>query len=365
MKHIAWTIASMLAAASCGSNGVAPLRYDAAALELENGGLDMTDEAPAFGDPVVGREFTGENIGELVGTDPEQHTTTLDREALQAGDTVHYLALGWGGLRLPRHPGDSRPAVALERTGTDWSGTICGSSDAVRVTALRTTHFEPATDEVTDRGPRCVAFNSMTFGHWDGILLRIVVSATERIAAPAIVLTTAQYSATVPVSEIGDLHRIVDLGNGKKVAMSGLRQHASCAKGFADGRWIKLDERGGVFQGQWASRSGGLAGHIRGFYGRARDGQQKFFGKIISTQGSFVGRLRGTYRDGYFRAVFEGRAGRATGVMFGRYDGEDGRGTFQARWSAECEGATEGCQCLPEDNVSSSDSRAPCECGTL
>jgi hypothetical protein len=348
-----------LAFVACGSTPPA-VSFNAADLELENGGLDTNDEQQAFGDPIFRSEQT---------EDPAVEPTSESEDAAAelAGAKVYYLFVAWGRLRWADHPGLPRSAADpadATRPPSVWDGSLTASSGAgLRV--VRIVHFEVATDGIVSATREKVEWKSKTLPHWDGLLLRVVVLATLAPTAPVLTFSTGYVSATIPASELEGLHRLIDAqnANGDKVLFLSGRRPRPCPNGLLGGRWMRVNERGGVFQGRWLGHFGRLEGHVRGIWGQRENGEKVFFGKIIGREGRFIGRLHGRYGDGHFRGTWAARDGEVRGVVFGRYAGEDGRGFFHGRWAAGCAERPGVCQCEPGDpNASSPDAQPPCTC---
>jgi hypothetical protein len=357
LAHIAAAL-SFAALAACGGSPQS-LSYDQAAIEAPNGNVSTTDEAPAFGDPVIASE-------QLADTQEGSVTDAEDLSAVATGAKVYYVDIAWGHLRFLQHP--ALPPIAQADAGlltpTTWDGKLCVSGAGMELRLLRRVRFEARTDSIVSRGPTCIEWKSQTLPAWDGIVARLVVGQSAAADA-SLSFTTAPLTTTLAVADLDGLHRIVDTGdaNGDKVAFVATQGHAPCRVGFTDGRWLKLDPRGGVFMGRWVNRDGTLLGHVRGIFGTRRDGSHALFGKIIDSAGLFVGRLRGVFALGFFRAVFEGRDGGIHGVVFGRYDGDDGRGMFRGHWAEECATAPGSCQCAAgEPSASTPDNQPPCAC---
>jgi hypothetical protein len=359
MKRIPIALALTLALAglaACGSTPVEPLSYDASALETPDGRVDTRDESPAFGDPVIASEQVEDRPVGAVG-DAE------DAAAEAAGLRLYYVAVRWGQLRWSDHPGFPRPGEASRPSGepTVWDGTLCALSGA-KLRLLRVARFEDRTDAIESATETCVTFKSQTLPHWDGLLIRLAVPGAVGPDHPVLALRTSPASIEVAAGDLDGLHRIVDTGNARhdRVALLSMR-HRPCAHGRTEGRWIRLDDRGGVFQGRWVNHAGTLVGHVRGLWGARENGERVFFGKIIGREGRFIGRIKGRYGDGFFRGVFEARDGRVHGAVFGQYRGEDGRGMFGGHWLLACPDRT--CQCDPgEPTASTPDARPACRC---
>jgi hypothetical protein len=317
-------------AAACATDTTSPpddsLDGVTSAIELENGGYDTADEAPEFGDDAL-----------FAAADIEADAAVADALAsdaviaqLQANPAVaaREVVVMWG-----RMPAD--PAGAVR----DWSGKLQLSRGAMVV--RRRIAFEPATDRILPRTSRdTVQFESKTSVHADGLVLTILDPTPADAAALTLTYTSADgaISYALDVASLTAVAVAVDAGDGNQIAAIGHRR-ATCDHGFLRGRWRALAPNAGHYVGLVVDSEGAPAGHIRGIYGKRKDGTSMFFGKLIGPEGRFRGILRGTYDDGHFDGRWLDRGG-DHGVARGLFRaGEALRaGQFLGRWAeAGCE----------------------------
>jgi len=294
----------------------------ASALEQENGGMNASAEAPAFGDP----ELANMDGFDDAQTDAEDATA----EAAEGAKSFH-IALIWGHLPPPRDGSgdDVEPAAA------DWTGSV--SVDAGAVGVKKTLRFD-ARDRIEARTDRTkVDFTSHTLPFVDGLFLRVVVPAG---AAPVLHFRTAALSEDIDLGDKGGVSRIANSPNG--LVHFGYEDVAGCARGLLFGRWVKARANLGRFRGQVIDGAGDHIGHVRGIWGHAaRRDANVFFGKYIAADGEARGLLGGRYEGGHFTGVWGTRdpknEGQLEGYYSDGYDKADGRGVFLGRWSEKCE----------------------------
>lgn len=291
------------------------------ALEQDNGGLDMTDEAPMFGDDLAFESAAIESdatFADSMASDPA--VTTLEN---QVDVARHRVLIAWG--RMPVDPNAT--------TGRDWSGSLALSRGALVVG--RTIGFEAPDHLLPRESIDTVAFESVTRPFADGLILRVLDPDPSQ-GAPHLTYTSADASVTVDL----DLAQLVngpvsiDAGDGNRVIALALRDNDPCDHGFMRGRWIALRPGLGVYRGVVANADGEPTGHIRGIWGQRKNGDKVMFGKYIDRDGHFRGLLAGQYDAGHFQArwlIASGDHGVAGGVYF---DAPDVRGgMFAGRWA--------------------------------
>jgi len=326
------TLALALAGFGCMADQQDEADEIAAALELDNGGLETTDEPPMFGDEDL---FRGADLGEEAAyDDPMASDTSVTATMDAAGAVVGEVVLVWGQL-----PPDGSPDPR------NWSGRISINRGALLV--RRTIAFDPVYDRVLPRtDPRSVEFTSATGPHMDGLLL--AVADPDPASAVPLTLTYAnpdgvQYSADFASLLAGPV--VVDYGDGNRMAGVAMDRPAEdCEHGFLRGRWHQIRPGRGVFLGGVADADGNPIGHVRGIYGRRASGERVFFGKYIDLDGQFRGIFAGHYGEGHFQGHWLTRNG-DHGVLGGEYveDGPDAStdrigGHFMGRWAeARCE----------------------------
>lgn len=295
-------------------------------LELENGGLDMADEAPAFG---VDEEFVAAaaapetDVTDPMATDPEV-TAIMDG----AAGEVYGVTVLWGQL----------PGNLENETARVWSGALRVNRGGIIV--RRVIRFEDATDRLLPRDDRAVVpFTSWTRPHNDGLRL-IIVDPTPEAADPLVLsyLPIEGERLDLSVAALVDepqSHEVDDAGN--RIVAAALRGHPDrCAHGFLGGRWHRVAEGRGRLIGRVTDGFGAPIGHLRGLYGVRESGEHVFFGKYIGIDGGFRGIFGGHYGEGHF----EGRWGVASGdrgALRGEYreslPGPEVGGHFLGRWA--------------------------------
>jgi hypothetical protein len=291
------------------------------ALEQENGGLDISDEAPLFGQPLAFDAAAIERDAEFadaMAADPG--VTTI---ANQAGGARHRVVIVWG--RMPADPDAT--------TARNWSGSLELSRGALVIG--RTIGFEDQTDSVLPRQSIArVDFESVTKPHADGLVLRLLDPDPTQ-GALHLTYTSADAATThdLDLSQLANGPIVVDAGDGNRVIAIAVRENDACDHGFMRGRWVALQPGMGVYRGVVTDENGVVTGHLRGIWGQRQNGDKVMFGKFIATDGSFRGILAGQYDAGHYRARWltgAGDRGIAGGVYF---DAPNVRGgLFAGRW---------------------------------
>lgn len=289
------------------------------ALEKENGGLTMDDEAPLFGaDAVFDAAAIEADTAETDAMAPE----VTGMEA-QPGVRIRNVMIVWG--QLPADPNTT--AVR------DWSGRLDLNRGGMMI--RRRIAFEQATgDRILPRTDRTrIDFISHTRPAADGLVLTIVDPSPA--AGPLVLTYTPNDGSTVRTLELRELADgpvVVDAGDGNRIVVSA-RDRDPCDHGLMRGRWHALAENHGVYVGVVANEDGEPIGHVRGIWGTRKSGESVFFGKFIGADGRFRGILAGTYGEGELQGrwiVRSGDHGQLHGVYF-RHEQLRG-GAFMARW---------------------------------
>ncbi len=348
-KHIkTFLAASLLLSLGCGDTATTSEGAEIAeALELENGGLTMEDEAPAFGEPETFRDIAEyEAVEDEVDQDPEVASMRERPDAVQVN-----LIVEWG--QIPGNPENETPR--------NWSGVFHVNRGAMIV--RRVIKFEERTDRLLPRPDRQhVPFTSITLPHYDGMILTIIdpepesdeplifsyVSPLPRDIDPSSDQAAVDQNHTapihpetivrVPVRDLldGRVELLIDDAGNRMVAAAMARPLDVCERGFLAGHWHKVEDGRGRFIGRVMHEDGEPAGHIRGIYGRRENGEQVFFGKFINLQGQFKGIFGGHYGEGHFRGRWLHRSGEH-GVLGGVYregiPGPETGGHFVGRWA--------------------------------
>jgi hypothetical protein len=322
------SLAALLGA--CGSPEVETATPDELdqALSSSYGGEIATDEAPAFGDPLLA-------AGELRLEDAAVADATTERPDLDGARRVR-IALIWG---YPRPHPDATEVV-------DWSGTITVANAALRV--VSTLRFEERSDVILR--PRTdihtVAFESQTKPHADGLLLEVVMAERLNPEHRPVTLTfsSAVVESTLTIEAgmaLSGVQTVDDAGH--VLAYHVIRPDADgCAQGTLRGRWQAAGEVDGRVLGRLAGRfftaEGRVRGHLRGVYGVRENGNQVWFAKVINAEGQFLGIIAGRWGEGKFAGLVLGRDEIVKGVVRGQYFEADvgGAGGFMGRWSERC-----------------------------
>jgi hypothetical protein len=286
-------------------------------IEQANGGLDMEDEAPLFGDEQL---FIDE---ELTDVETDLGDATLDTAIadLEATDGAQVYDV----LLLVGHGDYSRDAE--ER---DWDGEIEVNRGAVRV--RRGIRFDRETDRVEPRDRddlRRLRFRVRTRRQHAGLRLRVVdtdPTATDRFE---IIYRDDRGEHRIDVDRLRERPETRDVDDrGHRIVATARRRRAAnadpCDSGFLRGRWRQVAANYGVLRAR-ISNGDELTGHMRGVYGERRDGSKVFFGKAIGFDGRFRGIFAGTYGNGSFTGRWLTRSGEY-GVLGGLYRRSD-RGT--------------------------------------
>lgn len=322
------TRAFLYAAAACLAACAHPDDADqiAAALEEENGGLDMEDEAPQFGLPDEMAAADIDDSAPYVDALAEDTETVAMLEA--PGAVTAEISIVWG--QLP-------PDLAPEDYSRDWSGRLRVNRGGLIV--RRTIRFEEATDRVLPRTDRAeVRFTSRTRPHNDGLMLTVVdpdpgsgplVLTYDRDDGASHELVLADLLEGPLVRDVGD--------DGDRIVAVALRRDRDpCDHGFGRGRWHALRDHLGRLIGRIFDASGEPIGHIRGVWGHREGGEQVFFGKYIDTEGRFRGIFGGHYRDGEMVGRWitrGGEHGRLHGMYRESAPGPRVGGGFVLRWA--------------------------------
>jgi hypothetical protein len=334
-----YTAAAILAASSAACTEADEADQIASALEAENGGLDMEDEAPMFGlsDEVVAAEIDdGAAFADPLADDTET-LAMIDAP----GAVTAEVALLWGQLPPDRAPEDYV---------RDWSGRLRLNRGGLIV--RRTVRFEDATDRVLPRTDRAVVeFESQTRPHNDGLLLTVV--DPDPSAGPLVLTYEGGDTGTheVVLADLLEGPQVRDVGSAgdRIVAVALRRDRDACDHGFGRGRWHALRDDLGRLIGRIFDSSGEPIGHIRGVWGHRESGEQVFFGKYIDDEGRFRGIFGGHYRDGEMIGRWltrGGEHGRLHGMYRESAPGPRVGGGFVLRWAE-----TSCAQDLPADTL--------------
>jgi hypothetical protein len=297
----------------------------AAALEQENGGLTMDDEAPAFGQQDLMNEAT---LPQEDFADPYLEDLEI-QQMQQAPDAVvfHTLVM-WGQFPLNLELQQPR----------NWSGALHVNRGAIIVN--KTVAFEGPTDNMLPRpDPQTVTFSSATLPHHDG--LRLTIIDPDPLNSEPMTLTYATPNGpliSLPMAALvnGPVNHVVDEDDNRVVAVAQAQPVDVCAHGTLGGNWHQLVPGRGKFIGPVVNALGDPIGHVRGIYGVRNNGKEVFFGKYINTNGKFMGIFAGRYGDEQFEGRWLHRSGEV-GALGGGYretiPGPETGGHFLGRWT--------------------------------
>ena len=301
------------------------------AIEKENGGLNTNDESTMFGAPDAYDAAAIE--ADYVETDAL--SAEVSSMESQPGVRVRNVVMVWG--RMPADP-----------TATDvrdWSGRLELNRGGMLI--RRRIAFEAATgDRILPRTDRTrIDFISRTRPAADGLVLRIADPGPTLSADEPLTLTytpaDGSPARTLELRDLADGPVVHEFADGNKIVVSA-RLADPCDHGMMRGRWHALNENGGVFLGVVGNEEGDPIGHIRGIWGKRKDGAQVFFGKYIARDGKFRGIMAGTWSEGHFDGRWMNRLGdhgQVHGVYF-RHSTLRGGG-FLGRWGeTSCRPAT-------------------------
>jgi hypothetical protein len=321
-----FAVASLFAAATVACTEEPATEEDlSAALELENGGLDTTDETPMFG---ADAEFASAQLeNDATATDP----LAADAEVAQLRERPDVgrqrVMILWGQL-----PPDRAAAAHV------WDGRFALNRGALIV--RRTVGFEERTDAVLPREVRTtVAFTSTTQPFVDGLVLE-VLDPTPTDPTPLAITYTPRAGGAPLVFRVRALAEgpiAYDVGTaGDQMVATGVRADDACDHGFMRGRWHALRPNLGRFLGVVADEDGEPLGHLRGLWGVRRSGEHAMFAKYIALDGAFRGIFAGTWGEGAFRGrwiISTGDHGLAQGRYREGIPGPETGGAFVGRWA--------------------------------
>jgi len=320
-------VAALSLAACTGSTPEEEADDIASAIEEDNGGLDMNDTDPMFGDAEMFADAAIEAdtaVADPMASEPETAA------AMSAPDAALFNVLVlWGQMPPDFH----------NQNGHEWDGTISINRGALIV--RRTVGFEDRTDALAPRSDRqSVSFISMTLPRVDGLILTVAdpePASTDPLVVTYTARSGAEFSATMADLVSGVQSMAVD-GSGNRIAAAALPGPIDrCANGTLRGRWHRVADGRGKLIGVVSNGDGEAVGHLLGVYGRRATGEQVFFGKYIDEGGAFRGLFAGDYRDGHFQGRWIVRDDPDHGVLAGEYretiDGPETGGLFMGRWA--------------------------------
>ncbi len=303
------------------------------------GGFNLADEAPAFDDPLIAKEFSGAE--ETSYDDPmTTNDSVVNMESPDRGRL--FLRITWGNLER-----DSTIDFA-----TDFSGSLMVDRGAVLLKRL--IRFDKGDRIIPRTRPNILEWISHTGPAFDGILVRVFpMPSTSAMHAAndtmrIVTFSTGPLTESFTLEELKDIHKVFpvdDAGNAVSFDAVYIMPHA-CPHGFLGGIWKNNpDTAGGFFRGKWISHNGALLGHMKGFYGVNKNGENVFFGKYIDLSGRFRGILRGHYGrlnadgPGVFSGIWMDSNLRICGGIMGIWKTSnkiDGGGFFRGMWKKHC-----------------------------
>lgn len=286
------------------------------ALNEVNGGLDMEDEAPEFGDEGQFDPSEEADVTDALEEDPDVAAMEANPDAVR-----YHTAILWGQFPLNFEAEADR----------DWSGTFSLNRGALLV--RRTIAFE-ANDSITPRDNRLsVSFTSITRPARDGFRLSIIDPTPE--SEEPLMLTYSDASGevySVAMNSLAGAPHSYDAGDGNKIVTMTIKRPLNvCNFGYIGGHWQQVDEDRGRLHGQVRGADGELKGHMRGIYGERANGKRVFFGKYIGAEGQFRGLFAGRYQDEKFLGRWINKSG-DIGALGGQFrEGDEGH--FVGRWA--------------------------------
>jgi len=282
---LALTLAGLFILTGCSDNS-ASSDAEGSLLNMDDffGGYSPTDEAPAFGDEEISRNFP----------EPEVVSSELnsfdDLTSIQGEPdvSVYSMRIMWGMLEY-----DST-VTSL----TDWSGSLTVDTGCIKV--INKILFEPGQDYFIRPRTDCQTLEWVSFTnvHYDGILVFMYFrNADFDPATTNVVFETGPYSRTFALAELDSLAEIVDVDDlGNKVSIEAAKlERLECPEGYLEGRWVRSGNQRifGQFYGRFISLDGLFMGHVKGHWGVNSEEEKLFFGKWIDHIGRFQGFLRG------------------------------------------------------------------------
>ena len=274
-----------------------------------NGGLDMEDEAPIFGEADL---FDSADLAdEITVTDEMENNEELVAMNLRPGALRIHAALRWGQIPFDR---DAEDII-------EWSGRFSLNRGALLV--RKRLAFEEATgDRIETRTDlRSVDFRSTTRPASDGLRITIIDPTPEYTEPRLLDYSDADGSVhSVDLVDLLGAPQSVDVDDrGNRIVLVAMPERDnSCRSGFMRGRWHQVVRHGGRLVGRVRNAQGEPLGHMRGVYGQRDNGNKVFFGKYIGSDGAFKGIFAGRYREGHFRGRWMTRSG-DVGALGGRY----------------------------------------------
>jgi hypothetical protein len=291
-----------LAANGCSNNPSTP--NDTSLIENEDlngatGGFNTQGAQPGFGDLAL----AGSGSSEAAAADPLETTDPEVAGWVTLPDSVHAysVTLLWGTLRK-----DSAIQVGAGDSGqgidTDWSGHAVVNHGAL--VARSRIAFEAQDHVVQPRTDRKrLDWVSHTTDSYDGIRFWVYqrVAFGTNGSGDSLTVVAGANTWTFLVNDLASMDATYVVGQtGNMFAIQAFRvETGSCVRGFLNGIWLfsTTSSTSGLIRGRVLGNRGEVVGHIRGFFGVNRQGDNVFFAKYISASGAFRGIVRGTWTD--------------------------------------------------------------------
>lgn len=225
-------------------------------------------------------------------------------------------------------------------TSTDWTGTIqVSEGNSVRVAAKVGFVGE---DKVAPRvDPTVVDFISHTAGTVDGLLLQVLQRTPD---ATVSIQTATGSSLTIALASIRpDLSGAQPVGTSDFLSFHAFATSNLCKDGVVFGRFRRLGAGIGRLHARVIDDTGVEVGRVRGLYGHSNKWDvDVLFGKYLHLDGTYGGRLKGTYADGAFAGEWRWDLPLEAGKFVGHYwegpPGVKGRGLLFGHWIEQCPG---------------------------
>jgi hypothetical protein len=296
-------------------------------LDKDLGGYTTTDEPEAFGDQTLAKENPDdESVTDLIETDP-----TITQQLNRPEVPVYFLRLAWGLLK-----GDSTATLAVE-----WNGKAEINKGLLLI--LKKVRFEGNDRLLLPRkSKQIVEWKTFTEPHYDGVVLAILNNDTTDTPG-TFTLKVGEYSRTFKYDELDSLNLVEPVGtNGHEVSIVSRKKVVTpFAGGFMEGRWMRKDSLGGVFDGKWINSLGTRVGFMKGIWGVNKLGQNVMFGKWIDLSGKFQGLLSGSWGNsatpekGWLKGVWVNKSLTASGHYDGKWQASQKKknaGFFDGAW---------------------------------
>ena len=243
---------------------------------------------------------------------------------------VYAVTLVWGSLYL------TDPPVPVNQT-MDWSGGA-GVNGVGKMGVAHTLSFELGEDSlVPTNDPVSIAWHSATMNDIDGIVCYIAMKrGIVYITPPMFSVKTQPVSFEVPVETLARFQAFYPAGLTAGMAIHARKLHLNiCPRGVIEGEWIRSDsgDMQGRFAGKWMTADRMHIGYVRGHF-RGGETRNLFEGDYTDLNDSLLGHMRGrwAYTDyamcptcGTRFGIFSGEVVDLEGNVIGELKGEFGR----------------------------------------